>query len=275
MVGNCDYALQEISRPDVRQVKSTMMTTTLRIGDVEVRGEEAVEIMVKYSKCTALARPKGFKRFARRLPKKGEEAEKYMELDEDRHYFAQLHMRSDYYVDTRPDGADKDGDDAQKGKQSKDEDDETLLLESNADDPAMDAAREQAHEDAFKGMTRTAKEELVRGYKYGASFAPAPEGDFPRLSTRRGIDVCGFFPQRGFRREMAIGEVYYVWGDPASPMQQVALSAVVQAMYQKGAMAIARWVSRDNADPKMGVLQPCVFAEVDALMWVQVGILLI
>ena len=122
-------------------------------------------------------------------------------------------------------------------------------------------------------MTKIEKEELVRGYKYGASFAPAPEGGFPRLKTRKGIDVCGFFPQKHFRRELAMGEVYYVWADPASPMQQVALSSIAQAMFRKGAMAIARWVSKDDMDPKMGVLYPCVFQDVDALMWVQVSIL--
>ena len=54
-------------------------------------------------------------------------------------------------------------------------------------------------------------------------------------------------------------------------MQQVALSSMVQAMYEKGVMAIARWVSRDDMDPKMGVLYPSVFEEVDCLLWVQVS----
>lgn len=35
-------------------------------------------------------------------------------------------------------------------------------------------------------------------------------------------------------------------------------------------MAIARWVTKDGMDPKMGVLSPVVFDEVDCLLWVQV-----
>jgi ATP-dependent DNA helicase 2 subunit 2 len=35
-------------------------------------------------------------------------------------------------------------------------------------------------------------------------------------------------------------------------------------------MAIARWVSRDGADPKMSVLSPSLFENVDCLLWVQV-----
>lgn len=33
-----------------------------------------------------------------------------------------------------------------------------------------------------------------------------------------------------FRREYALGEISYVWADPNSPAEQVALSALVRAM---------------------------------------------
>ena len=69
-----------------------------------------------------------------------------------------------------------------------------------------------------------------------------------------------------------MGEVQYVWADPGSPNQQVALSSIVQAMTLAKVMAIARWVSKDGMDPKMGVLAPCSFDKVDCLLWVQVRI---
>jgi len=34
--------------------------------------------------------------------------------------------------------------------------------------------------------------------------------------------------------------------------------------------AITRWVSRENSEPKMGVLAPCRFEKVDCFLWVQV-----
>jgi ATP-dependent DNA helicase 2 subunit 2 len=34
--------------------------------------------------------------------------------------------------------------------------------------------------------------------------------------------------------------------------------------------AITRWVSKDNSEPKMGVLAPCRFEKVDCFLWVQV-----
>lgn len=67
-----------------------------------------------------------------------------------------------------------------------------------------------------------------------------------------------------------MSEVQYIWADPASASQQVALSSIAQAMEQKQVMAIARWVNKDGADPKMGVLSPSIFENVDCLLWVQV-----
>jgi hypothetical protein len=74
-----------------------------------------------------------------------------------------------------------------------------------------------------------------------------------------------------------MGEIQYIWADPSSSGQQIALSSIVQAMKghedgtEKELYAIARWVTRDGADPKMGVLAPCVFEKVDCLLWAQVG----
>ena len=262
IVGNCDFALQEIARPDVRQVKSTMMPTILRLGDTQTRSEEAIELVVKTSKCTALARPKGWKRFARRKRTAEEEAEAAkMDIDEDNATFVQLHMRSEYYLDEDKNAA-KDGTAGHEDGAADNADD---------DGPDDDEARKRARDEADKRLIKIEKEELVRGYKYGASFAPAPEGGFPKLKTQKGMDICGFFSRKNFRRELSMGEVYYVWADPENPMSQVALSSIVQAMYEKGVMAIARWVSRDNMDPKMGVLYPSVFDEVDCFLWVQVS----
>jgi ATP-dependent DNA helicase 2 subunit 2 len=71
-----------------------------------------------------------------------------------------------------------------------------------------------------------------------------------------------------------MGEIHYIWADPAAPQQQVALSSIVKAMSVKKCMAIARWVSRDGMDPKMGVLSPILFDNIDCLIWNHVSFLL-
>jgi ATP-dependent DNA helicase 2 subunit 2 len=68
-----------------------------------------------------------------------------------------------------------------------------------------------------------------------------------------------------------MGEIHYVWADPGAVRQQLAMSSLVQAMFEKGAMAIARWITKDGSDPRMGVLSPCVFENVECFLWAPVG----
>ncbi|EGN94086.1 hypothetical protein SERLA73DRAFT_114994 [Serpula lacrymans var. lacrymans S7.3] len=239
-MGTCALALQEISRPEIKQVKSTLMGTVIRLGDVDGRPDEAIEVLVKASKCTALTRPKGWKKFASRQA--GDDEYEGGEEDEDRTVsFAQLKMRTEYYIDHgEHEDEDDESEDGDKSPTGKDENSE-----------------------------KVEKEQLIRGFKYGTTYAPCPDGQFPRLPTQKGMDICGFFQARNFRRELAMGEVQYIWADPSSAQQQVALSSIVQAMYEKDVLAIARWVTKDGMDPKMGVLAPSVFDKIDCLLWVQ------
>jgi ATP-dependent DNA helicase 2 subunit 2 len=242
--------------------KSTLVGSVLRLGDYETRPDEAVEILVKYSKCTALARPKGWKRFGNA----GASEEDAMMVDSESGtqikqeesersvQWRQLKMRTEYYI---------------AGENTKDEED-AELEEVNED------VKEQIDED-----------QLVRGFKYGSTYVPCPEGQFPKMATVKGIDICGFFQAKNvspfwssflsrltvgtvqFRRDQAMGEVYYVWADPGAAQQQIAMSSIVQAMSEKNVMAIGRWVNRDDADPKMGVLSPCMFDGIDCFLWTQ------
>ena len=43
------------------------------------------------------------------------------------------------------------------------------------------------------------KEDLVRGFKYGSSYVPCPSGQFERLATSKGLDICAFFEQKNVR----------------------------------------------------------------------------
>lgn len=245
-MGNAAFALEEISRPEVKSTKSALLGTTLRLGDPDNHPEESVEIQVKVSKCTALARPKTWKKFAVRRKQEDPEDVVMKEPDDDEEerklLYAQLAMRTKYTVD-HGDESEFAEDDQEQGQESKSHDEPKEEIE---------------------------KEELIRGYKYGSSYAPCPDGNFPKLNTRKGIEICGFLLSKNFRHDWAMGEVQYIWADPGQPLQQVALSSIVEAMYEKGSMAIARWVSKDGADPKMGILAPEVFDNADCFKWVQV-----
>ncbi|KAL0945550.1 hypothetical protein HGRIS_014711 [Hohenbuehelia grisea] len=259
IVGNLALALQETARPDIKQTKSALMGTVLRLGDTETRPEEAMEVLIKTSKCTAIARPKSWKKFALRIdPETGEAVQQTMDVDGDedpRSVFTELKMRSEYCFDTRV---------------GRDENDDGENVKVEEADLAMDVdSQTQRGKKPDDHMEKIDKEQLIRGFKYGSTYVPCPDGQFPRLPTKKGIDICGFFSAKNFRRELSMSEIQYVWADPSQPQQQVALSSTVQAMFVKGVMAIARWVTKDGMDPKMGVLAPCVFEKVECLLWAQ------
>lgn len=88
-----------------------------------------------------------------------------------------------------------------------------------------------------------------------------------------------------------MGEVYYIFGDKTIPRAQVAFSSLVQAMQgferkrehkadededmdkdeqPDPVLAIVRFVSRDNSEPKMGVALARSTDKIDYMVWVRV-----
>lgn len=164
-------------------VRSALMATTLRLGDPDRDPTQAIEIMVKASKATALQRPATMKKFALRTSNAEEMEVDEAEEDPDKpSVFSQLKMRTEYYVDRNPRAEDEDGD----VKMEK-EDDDALLLEGE-DTQAKKGEKEET-------LEKVDKDELIRGFKYGTTYAPCPDGQFPRLQTTKGITICGFFPK--------------------------------------------------------------------------------
>lgn len=192
VVGTCEEALQETARPDIRQTKSTLMGTLLRLGDVDTKSDEAIELVIKTSKCTAMSRPKSWKKFAVREAKPKElSQDEDVEMDTDdkagtaKVAYAQLKMRSEYYVER--------GGEADAENDIKVEDDDEILLDKGKEMEKQARLSSEQHE---SHLEKVEKEQLVRGFKYGTTYAPCPDGQFPRLNTRKGIDICGFFPAK-------------------------------------------------------------------------------
>ena len=247
------------------------MGTVLRIGDVEGRPEEACEVVVKTSKCTASARPKGWKKFARR----GVAVDEDGDDEEAKVAYAQLTMRTEYFIDrSEHDEDDENETDKGKGKDQNamdvdDEDDAKKRRKLRKSRKRTARARIQIRLHVRTLSRRSIPETIhQKGYRYlwvlqrfertsPSPFFPFILTDTPRSSTAT----------TPWARSNTYGQA------PPPPPQQVALSSIAQAMAKKELMAIARWVSRDGADPKMGVLSPSLFENVDCLLWVQVSLL--
>jgi hypothetical protein len=167
IVGTLSFALDEVSKPEVKETRSTLMSNILRLGDPENNPLEALEIVVKTSKCTAFARPKSWKRFAPRENKPAEEMDvDWEEEDTKKVIWAELKMRTEFHVEH---------------DEQEDED------KGNEDNMDIDGEK--------KSGAKVEKEQLVRGFKYGSSYVPCLDGQFAKLSTHMGITICGFFSE--------------------------------------------------------------------------------
>ncbi|KAI5986333.1 SPOC like C-terminal domain-containing protein [Pisolithus albus] len=254
LMGTLEHALLSLSSPNIKETKSALMSNILRLGDVEARGEEALEMGVRVAKCTSLARASGWKRFF------GTTVKGVDEEDERQVVFRELKKRTEYVIDRAQLESDGDGDNKSVTLADFDEDEER---EGKDDRP----------------IEKVEKEQLVRGYKYGSTYVPCPDGQFPKLETRQGIDMwllheekrmfCAAHADHTFNRSYPLSEVFYVFATPTSAPDQIAFSSIVQAMYERGVLAIARMVRSDGTEPKMGVLSPIVWPKVDLLLWAQ------
>ena len=184
ILGTCEHALEEVGRPDTKQVRSALIGTILRLGDPDRDADTAIEIMVKASKATALQRPATMKKFALlQNEEKNNEDEDAMEVDEDadqKAVFAQLKMRTQYYYEP--------GAPSEEDAVKLEDEEEGLLLNGDGE-----------KEKKVLEKVEVEKEELIRGFKYGTTYAPCPDGQFPKLPTSKGITICGFFPAKNVR----------------------------------------------------------------------------
>ena len=178
LIGTMDYALQECARPDVKTTKSVLLSTTLRFGNTEDENlrDEAISLAVRTSKATAITRPPTMKRFVRkerepnRMDWEGDGATEALEE------FAPVNRRVDYHIEKR----------TENGNTKAEPD----IKVEEAGDGGLQLAQRKPLDD----YERVEPEELVRAYKYGATYVPFEEGTFLKLETKKGLDICGFMP---------------------------------------------------------------------------------
>ncbi|PVF93424.1 SPOC domain-like protein [Serendipita vermifera] len=258
----CEYALQECARPDVKEVKSTLGATMLRFGDPDEHPDQSINITVRTSKATAIARPPPLKKFGKIDPSKGDNAMQWSDENGLRpSQFAPLKHRTDLFIKEEPEEESKDDNSKAIERAS------AVKVELDEDgEPVGGALVTQPNEGTMRPVP---DDSTQRAYKYGATYIPIDKADFEQLKTEKGLDILGFIPQRKFRRDWAMGEVYYIWGDTESARNQIAFSSIVQALAQEDLCAVIRMVTGNNYAPKLGVAVPRVMDKTDCLLWVQ------
>jgi len=175
-MGTLGHAMLYLSKPSIKETASNPMRSVLRIGDVEGKPDQAIEINISTTKCTAVANNKAWKNFAVRI-KEGTKDEEEILIGEDGSrliVYAQLKHQKGWYVDTK--------------KENDDDDDKKSIKKEDADG---DVKMEEDSDS--ETLVQVEKEDLIRGYKYGTGYIPCADDSFLRLETKKGIDIIGFF----------------------------------------------------------------------------------
>jgi len=102
------------------------------------------------------------------------------------------------------------------------------------------------------------KELITKAYYYGASLVPISQTDEVRLKNEESkcLKVIGFTDSFRVPRHFFMGGVDIVVPNPTSPEDIIGVTAFVQEMIKINKVIIARYVYRNNSQPKLCVLTP-------------------
>lgn len=173
LLGSLEHALLTLNNPHVKETKSALLSTTLRLGDVEVRESEAIELNVRIAKYTSVVRAAPWKKFV----KKENDEDMCDVEDEGKDIYKEVKRRTEYVTD-------RSTEEEEEGKGS------------TTQDISMNVDEEKSVPEEETRFEKVEKEQLIKGFKYGSTYVPCPDGQFERLNTKKGIEICGFFHRK-------------------------------------------------------------------------------
>ncbi|OQR92390.1 hypothetical protein ACHHYP_03751 [Achlya hypogyna] len=135
----------------------------------------------------------------------------------------------------------------------------TLSKESTVGEPGVGKVKmDRLYHSQSKPDEEVPPEARIKAYKYGSEMIPFSTADQAslKLATESSLKVLGFIKRDAVDQSMFMGGTDAVFGDFTKPRAQEALAALVRALDEEKKVAIARFVARANAAPKVVVLLP-------------------
>lgn len=102
------------------------------------------------------------------------------------------------------------------------------------------------------------KESLVKGYRFGKSIVKLTEEElmYRKLKTHKEMTIIGFMPRRKFPRHYLLANANIITaGNYNTEESALALKSLAHAMNDQDSIALVRYVSRDDGQPRLGILQ--------------------
>ncbi|CAG8510008.1 7194_t:CDS:10 [Ambispora gerdemannii] len=131
----------------------------------------------------------------------------------------------------------------------------SVLSEVSSIDPAIKTHEKQADE---ANRVEVPAEDLEKAYTFGRTIVPliSYDQDLLHLTTTASMDILGFIRTEDFRREYILSNVLVILPPQSDLDASLRVSALIQGLYVKNAYGLVRYISRANADPKVGIIVP-------------------
>ncbi|XP_061178116.1 X-ray repair cross-complementing protein 5-like [Saccostrea echinata] len=138
------------------------------------------------------------------------------------------------------------------------------------EDAAIDTLRTYHKNDEEE--TEVEKEDIVEGHRYGTTLVPMSEDD--KLNMKYKAEKClktlGFTKAENIKRHHFMGDnTHYVVADKDDEAAVVALSALINALYETNMAIIVRKVYSAATAPKLGCLMPHIKSSYECLIYVE------
>ncbi|KAK7717483.1 ATP-dependent DNA helicase yku80 [Diaporthe eres] len=103
-------------------------------------------------------------------------------------------------------------------------------------------------------------EELNKGWAYGSTavFIPDYDKELTSLEAVKSFSIMGFVNMNKVEPFLTLGETSVTVARPYDEESRLALSALIRALYESEAYAIARLVSKDNKDAVVLLMRPSI-----------------
>ncbi|EHA53989.1 hypothetical protein MCOR27_006885 [Pyricularia oryzae] len=121
--------------------------------------------------------------------------------------------------------------------------------------------------DAPGGKRDVPQDELARGYLYGRTAVPMPESEFniTKLETKKSFTIIGFIAWEKYERFLNMGESSVIFASKFNEKDELAFSALVNALYETESYGVARLVAKDGKEPQLLLLMPHIDTDIECL----------
>ncbi|UZJ53494.1 hypothetical protein CBS101457_002814 [Exobasidium rhododendri] len=250
------HVIAQSSLPSIHLQGSAPTATSLTFGDPAERhtGNEVMNVPVKLYKATATARPLGQKKLSKIAQESAAAQSQTARMSQQ---FSQYKPSSTPHLASRKSAEEQ----MQNGETGLTYGVQLQKKYFIKDDLEMVEGGIEGAEPLAEG----AEEKFDKAYKLGATLVAINEDLERQLDTTAGMEIIQFTNSRSYRRQYHMGETWFLFASDGNYKAQLQLSSLINAMSLQAKYAIVRFVRRDGAEPKLGILAPVVKGEIDSV----------